>query len=245
MSPNVVAPLVQRRDADYSGPETEVGPLSVDKASELSPEAQNNIRWNLAQWGDRDRWIHEHEYGLRWGGGLQQSPSEMADIASRFLLPHLADRSLRAVLEIAPGAGRFTTELIRVAEELWLVDLSPACIQLCKERFKYYKSIQYSVNDGVSLEMVPDRAFDLVASFDSLVHVEPEIIRAYLAQFRDKLAPGGIVWLDHSGRGVKEIGNRSSMTYDRMHRFASDLGFEMLAQHWRNTHDCISVLRNP
>lgn len=54
------------------------------------------------------------------------------------------------------------------------------------------------VNDGKSLAMVEDRSVDFAFSFDSLVHVEADVIAAYLNQLGKKLKPGGFTFLHHS-----------------------------------------------
>jgi hypothetical protein len=54
------------------------------------------------------------------------------------------------------------------------------------------------VNDGKSLAMVEDRSVDFAFSFDSLVHVEADVIAAYLNQLGKKLKPGGFAFFHHS-----------------------------------------------
>jgi len=48
------------------------------------------------------------------------------------------------------------------------------------------------------LDMIPDNSVDLACSFDSLVHVEPEVIKAYLAQLAKKLKKDGVGFIQHS-----------------------------------------------
>ena len=76
-----------------------------------------------------------------------------------------------------------------------------------------------------------------------MVHMSPEVIKRYVAQFAEKVKKEGIVWLDHSGKGKKKLGHRTSMTAEKMVEFAEEYGFEIIAQHFRNEHDCISVLK--
>lgn len=208
-----------------------------------SGSGDGNIEWNRRVWGDEKGWRERHAFGYRWGGGAQQAYNETTLIAEKYLLPHLGERRDLMVLEIAPGAGRFTTELIRVARGLTLVDLNEACIKLCRERFQYYTHIEYLTNDGRGIPMVPDSQYDLIAVYDAFVHVEPEIIRGYVRDMVRKLVPGGLAWIDHSGKGKREAGNRTAMTDAVMRDFAAEAGLAVEAQHFRNEHDCISVLR--
>ena len=55
----------------------------------------------------------------------------------------------------------------------------------------------------------------------------------------------GLLWLDHSGRGPKTRGHRTAMTDEMMRAFAERYGLTVIAQHFRNNHDCISVLQKP
>jgi len=93
--------------------------------------------------------------------------------------------------------------------------------------------------------MLESLDYDLIASFDSLVHVHPDIVHGYVRQLADRIVPGGILWLDHSGKGMREQGHRTDMTLEKMAEFAQGVGLEIVKQTFRNDHDCISVLRRP
>lgn len=102
------------------------------------------------------------------------------------------------ILEIAPGYGRWTHYLRHLCRSLIIVDLSSRCIDACKARFVEASNITYHVNDGRSLDAVPDGTVDVVFSFDSLVHCEEDVIEAYLAQIARKLKPNGVGFVHHS-----------------------------------------------
>jgi 2-polyprenyl-3-methyl-5-hydroxy-6-metoxy-1,4-benzoquinol methylase len=208
-------------------------------------DVESNLIWNRHAWGNLSRWRGVHRYGYQWDGIHEQLNSDMATIAVKYLHPYLNGRTNLVILEIAPGAGRFTTELVRLSNNLHLVDLNPACIQLCRERFRYYPLVEYHLNDGRSLSGVSENAFDLIACYDAAVHMAPEVIRGYVFESASKLTPGGILWIDHSGKGEKKDGHRTDMTDARMRDFASEAGLSMVDQQFRNDHDCISVLRKP
>jgi SAM-dependent methyltransferase len=105
------------------------------------------------------------------------------------------------ILEIAPGYGRWTQYLKEMCDRLIVVDCAENCIKACEQRFASSDNIEYHVNDGRSLAMVPDGAVDLVFSFDSLVHAEADVIEAYLTQLADKLTPNGVGFIHHSNIG--------------------------------------------
>jgi SAM-dependent methyltransferase len=105
------------------------------------------------------------------------------------------------LLEIAPGFGRWTQYLARIADRLIAVDISERCIEVCRARFRHLTNIEYHVNDGRSLGMVEDGSVDFAFSFDSLVHVELDVLEAYLKQLRAKLKPNGVAFIHHSNIG--------------------------------------------
>lgn len=221
-----------------------LGKRIEDPASALDRgDAGSNIAWNRDRWGKEEIWRGTDAYGYRWGGGHQQANYDMTLVAEKWFLPHLDGRRDLKTLELAPGAGRFTVELVRASRSLHLVDMNASCIEICKDRFKYYPNISYYVNDGRSCAVVPDSDFDLIASYDSMVHMLPEIIEGYVKDFAQKLKSSGLLWLDHSGRGEKTVGHRTAMTDQMMRAFAERYGLTVIAQHFRNDHDCISVLQ--
>ena len=208
-------------------------------------DIESNIEWNRHSWGELDRWEGAHQYGTRWDAGNPQPNYEAAEIADQYLAPYLPAPYGLTILELAPGAGRFTAELVRHADTLVVVDMNEACLTLCRERFKYYRNMEFVLNDGTSCADVPRKEYDLIASFDSMVHMSPPVIERYVEQFADLVKPGGILWLDHSAKGQKQSGHRSSMTDREMRACAERFGLEVVAQPLRNDHDCISVLRRP
>ena len=108
---------------------------------------------------------------------------------------------VQTILEIAPGFGRWTEFLKDYCDNLIVVDLSEKCINGCQERFADCSHLTYFVNDGKSLEMIPDNTIDFVFSFDSLVHVEDAIISAYISQISKKLRKNGVAFIHHSNLG--------------------------------------------
>lgn len=154
-----------------------------------------SIDENLRQW-DRPDWGHNQEgekWSTPWGG------SETQWFGSLFFRLH-AFLPCRRILEIGPGHGRWTEFLRNACEELHVVDVSPNCIKACRDRFASDARVTCHVNDGSSLAMVPG-AFDVIFSFDSLVHAEIEVVEAYLAQMGGLLARDGICFLHHSNLG--------------------------------------------
>lgn len=154
-----------------------------------------SVEQNLELWNKKYAWSDEgDEWSSAWGG------TDWAWWTSLYprVYPFLPAKT---ILEIAPGHGRFTKYLKNYCERLIIVDLSPNCIEACRKRFAGESHISYHVNDGRSLDMVPDGSIDFVFSFDSLVHADAEVMQDYIRQISRKLTDGGWGFLHHSNLG--------------------------------------------
>lgn len=161
------------------------------------------IEQNLEKWDDDHNWIDEgDEWSTSWGG--------TENLWWWVLYPRIINfLKVKTILEIAPGHGRITKYLKNYCEKLIVVDLSPKCIEACKKKFSNDKNIEYYVNDGKSLDMLKDSSIDFVISFDSMVHVEKEVLKSYLTQLRKKMTPNGIGFIHHSNLAMySHIGNK-------------------------------------
>src|SRR3954463_5279292 len=151
---------------------------------------------NLANWSTDWDWSQRGDEWSRWWGG---TPA----LWHAAILPRIHSFvPTGTILEIAPGFGRWTQYLKDLADRLVIVDLTDECIAACRERFADSANIDYHVNDGRSLEMVEDGSVDFVFSFDSLVHVEDDVLTAYLNQLAAKLKPDGVGFFHHSNLGM-------------------------------------------
>jgi SAM-dependent methyltransferase len=151
---------------------------------------------NLAIWNGEYDWPQAgDEWSAAWGGVAHQW--------WHTLFPRLQGYvPAQRILEIAPGYGRWTHFLKDLCEEMVIVDLAQGCIDHCRKRFAEDSHVQAHANDGKSLAMVEDQSIDLAFSFDSLVHVEHDVIDAYLGQLASKLTANGIGFIHHSNMGA-------------------------------------------
>lgn len=151
-----------------------------------------DLTWNYQTWNNAHRWEKGgEEWSAGWGSAHSQWHGTILPRISRFL-------PARCVLEIAPGYGRWTQFLLPQCSEYFGIDISDKCIEKCKERFGGAARAHFTVNDGLSLNMVPDEHVDFVFSFDSLVHVEIDVVREYVWQICKKLSKTGIAFIHHS-----------------------------------------------
>ena len=153
------------------------------------------IEENKSVWNDTYNWSKTgEEWSKGWGTSYMQWNATILPRIRAFL-------PVQTILEIAPGFGRWTQFLKDFCGNLIVVDLSEKCIKACQERFAGCSHITYFVNDGKSLDMIPDNTIDFVFSFDSLVHVEDAIVSAYISQLPRKLRQNGVAFIHHSNLG--------------------------------------------
>jgi ubiquinone/menaquinone biosynthesis C-methylase UbiE len=150
---------------------------------------------NFAVWGGEYDWSRAgEEWSEAWGSSEAQWHGTLLPRIHRFL-------PSETILEIAPGYGRWSQYLREHCDRLVLVDLSEQCIDACRERFAGDSGVTCFVNDGLSLAMVEDESVDFAFSFDSLVHVEEDVVAAYLRELSGKLKPDGAGFVHHSNAG--------------------------------------------
>jgi SAM-dependent methyltransferase len=198
--------------------------------------------------GQRSGWKQFDRFGYQWGGkrGFEQTAGNVSELADTLFRPFTNGNYQLDITELSPGAGRFAAELLRYARSMALVDMNSVCIEICKRRFEDFPTlISFYVNDGRRLDMLAPNSADVIACYDSMVHMHPEIVASYVFQMCEIVRPGGLLWLDHGGRGAKEHGHRTAMTADGMAEIAGAAGLIVLSQVFRNDWDCVSVLQRP
>jgi SAM-dependent methyltransferase len=135
------------------------------------------------------------EWSWPWGGSDMQWYGTWMPRLHRWL-------PAPTILEIGCGFGHWSAYLQAHCQRLLLVDIAERCAEACRARFAGYSHIECFANDGTSLEMIPDAAVDLVCSFDSLVHVDNQVLAAYVHQIAGKLSGQGVAFIHHSNLGA-------------------------------------------
>lgn len=163
------------------------------------------------------------------------------------VLDKYIDSSSR-VLEIGSGGGKITQSILAITADVTAADISPRMLSLLTDRFPSVK--QYVIT---SLDWdLKDNDFDVVVSFDALIHVEAQDIFFYLKTVRRILRPSGIAILHLSNCEADigfshwvsqteghELGNRPFYSIGMM----TPVVFKHMADHW-GFEVCESTLLN-
>ncbi len=95
------------------------------------------------------------------------------------------------VLDAACGEGYGSALLADAAEEVLGLDISPQAIAHARARYGTRANLRFDVADCTALDHLPSASFDLIASFETLEHVEAQ--ERMLDGFARLLRPGGLL----------------------------------------------------
>lgn len=174
---------------------------------------QHSVTTNREVWGN---WEWE-------GGGEEWTASEdwKASLISDVLEPTMPTGA--TILEIGPGAGRWTAALHERASALVLVDITDTTLELCRERLGDPPDVTYLRTDGTGLREVATGSIDAIWAFDAFVHIAPLDVASYLVDIRRVLADDGVAVIHHTGRRDPK-GWRSPMSAALFANLARDRG---------------------
>ncbi|MEP9386211.1 class I SAM-dependent methyltransferase [Mesorhizobium sp. KR9-304] len=205
-----------------------------------SPEANKHI-WDNWDWSAQgDEWTPSAEW--------KQS------VVSKFLDPYFANADF--ILEVGPGAGRWTEYLIPRAENFLGVDISETCIEECRKRFAKSSNATFEVGNGKDLRTLAAASVDRIWSFDVFVHINRAEFSSYVSEFNRVLKPDGLGVIHHGSFGGSTGGWRSNVTLDDVIAFMFENSLEVVSQTqaWTDNDqehhaglygDTITVFRKP
>ena len=174
--------------------------------------------------------------GWDWShGGEEWTVSEEG---KQGLIDGVLDRWLPAggtVVEIGPGAGRWSEALAARASRLILVDVSERALELCRRRLGAAGNVQYVLSSGNDLAGIASGSVHALWSFDVFVHIAPLDVAAYLSEIARVLEPGGIAVVHHSdgrNRGLlpSRHGWRAPMSRGLFAALAAERGLRIECQ---------------
>ncbi|MCC1482863.1 class I SAM-dependent methyltransferase [Roseibaca sp. Y0-43] len=140
-------------------------------------------------------------------------------------------------LELAVGHGRMTAILLEHAKRVIGVDVLEENIAYCALRFADVDHLELIRNDGVTLDGVASGSVSFVFCFDSMIHFDSDVVRAYLKEFARVLRPGGHAFLHHSnltrnpgGDFQRNVHARNFMSIPMFSHYAQKEGLQVLKQ---------------
>ena len=202
-----------------------------------------DLAWNKATWDGAYDWSqHGHEWSNTWGNSQ--------GMFFTTLLPRIAaSLPAQSVLEIAPGHGRVTAMLLPFCTVFHGIDLSTQCTEFCQTRFATHPNASFHTNDGLSLQAIANHRFNLVFSYDSLVHADLPVFEAYIPQILALLAPGGIAFLHHSNLAafpeVTDFQHRSTTTSAPRNSCSTRTDKKKMPLHITGSYKCTATIALP
>lgn len=153
---------------------------------------KNSKVWNTYDWSKGgEEWVPEAELAK----GLTRIQWK-SKLINEIMIKHIKRNS--TILEIGPGAGRWTETLQPLAKNLIIADVSQKSIEICKKRFLLKNNVEYKLIEN-RLDFIEDDVIDYIWSFAVFVHINPSDIERYIEDFSRILKPGGCAIIHHCG----------------------------------------------
>jgi SAM-dependent methyltransferase len=206
----------------------------------LNSAALNKAIWEAWDWSaNGDEWTHSPQ----WKDGVINGVLQR-EIASGL-----------DILEIGPGAGRWTGALLERARRYVGIDISQACIEHCRERFGSDSRATFELGSGRDLAAVAAGSIDAIWSYDAFVHINAAEVDGYISEFARVLKPAAVAVIHHGGVGGAAGGWRSNLTAGSLQEMVQRRGLllERSFDHWADGEtvhsliygDRIAVIRKP
>jgi 2-polyprenyl-3-methyl-5-hydroxy-6-metoxy-1,4-benzoquinol methylase len=113
---------------------------------------RTSVARNREKWTDYD-W---RGAGEEWNVSPEWKRALIDDVLVKYIDPG------KDILEVGPGAGRWTEWLVKLARSVVAVDVSEKCIEMCEQRFKGCTNVRFFLNNGCGLPFLGDRSIDYI-----------------------------------------------------------------------------------
>ena len=202
---------------------------------------------------NRRHWSEEHDWSERGEDWTRPDPRWKQTIVDHAIAPYVSPAT--AVLEVGPGGGRWTAEILRFRpRRLIVADLVERCLEICRERFAGRAEVEYRLGDGRTLSFLGAGEVDLVWSFDVFVHIERPELESYFREFRRVLRGGGTgvihyATIDRARTADARVGWRADYRSADMFELLRRLGLELVHDHYHpelsSGNTSVVVFRKP
>jgi ubiquinone/menaquinone biosynthesis C-methylase UbiE len=166
-------------------------------------------------------------YGLQWGDPDLIEPLKF--IRDRFVLPYVNPEGYG--VEIGPGGGRWTRYLLGF-RKLYVIDYYPEVLEELRKNFKK-PNMEFINNHGTDFPGIRERSIDYVFSFGTFVHLDLNLIEAYLINVKHILKPGANAVIHYSDKRkimAQRLKGFSENTPEKMRAMVSCAGFRIVEE---------------
>lgn len=133
-------------------------------------------------------------YGLQWGDPEVVEPLRF--IRNQYVLPYVDPQ--HTALEIGPGGGRWTRYLLGF-KRLYAVDYHPELLDELRKNFNEPNMV-FIKNNGTDFPGVEPGSIDYLFSFGTFVHLDLDVIDAYLKSMKGIVKPGANIVIQYSDK---------------------------------------------
>jgi len=138
-------------------------------------------------------------YGLQWGN--PDVAINLKAVKERYVLPFV--NSQHTALEIGSGGGRWTRYLLDFAK-LYVVDYHAEVLKELKKNFNRPNMV-FIKNNGADFPGVERRSIDYLFTFGTFVHLDVDLIEAFLKNMKAIVKPGANIIIQYKSKGVIDV----------------------------------------
>ena len=189
------------------------------------PDLSTPLHLNMLQ-----KYLHSDSdeiYGLEWGDPERVPP--LSFIKQRFLLPYVNPEHV--AVEIGPGGGRWTRYMLGF-RKLYVVDYHSEILAELSKNFSRPNIIPIK-NDGTDFPGIEPGSVDFLFCFGTFVHLELNLIDAYLQSIKAIVKPGANIVLHYGDKNkiMAQIDPTfSNNTPDIMRGMVESAGYQVLEE---------------
>ena len=168
-------------------------------------------------------------YGLHWGDPEDPQNVALQAIRDHWIRPYVDPAGTG--LEIGPGGGRWSRYLLEF-RRLYVVDYHSELLAEFRKNFPQSHIVEI-LNNGSDFPGVPAASIDFVFSFGVFVHLDLDIIHAYLASLRSVIHPRSQLVIQYSDKdkpGAQRNKSFSNNKPRRMRAAVKDAGYRILEE---------------
>lgn len=166
-------------------------------------------------------------YGLEWGDTEIVEPLRF--VKDRYLMPYV--NAEHVAVEIGPGGGRWTRHLLGF-KRIYAVDYHSELLDELRKNFRA-SNIELVQNNGTDFPGVPRGSVDYLFSFGVFVHLDKDIIEAYLENMQGILKPKANVVIQYSDKNkimAQLLDGFSDNTPEKMRAMVIRAGYKVLEE---------------